>query len=149
VTPDIRAAAPEDLEELRGVFRRSSLHYEDSRDVLLAHPEALEFSFPVEGHWECRVAVDEGRIIGFATGLFPGGFLELEDLFVEPDGMRRGIGTALVADMSELALRHGAARIEVTANLNALDFYERTGFVVDHTVQTQFGSGLRMHLDLA
>ena len=62
---------------------------------------------------------------------------------------RRGVGTALMADMAEVARHHGVARIEVTANPNALEFYEKAGFVVDHTAQTEFGPGLRMHLDLA
>ena len=47
-----------------------------------------------------------------------------------------------------MARHHGMPRIEVTANPNALDFYEKTGFVTDHTTQTEFGPGLRMHLDL-
>jgi len=149
VTVQIRTAGPGDLDSLRGIVRRSSLVYEDGRDDLLAHPETLEFSFPADGDWETRVAVsEEGRIIGFATASFPDGHLELEDLFVEPDQMRGGVGRALIAEMAQLARRHGVGRIEVIANPNALDFYEKTGFVVEGTVPTQFGPGIRMHLDV-
>ncbi len=37
----------------------------------------------------------------------------------------------------------------VTANPNALAFYEETGFVVTGHVDTRFGPGLRMRHDLA
>jgi GNAT superfamily N-acetyltransferase len=148
-TAAIRDASSEDLDVLGALFRRSSLVYEDGREALLAHPEVLVFSFPLHGDWACRVALDEGeRIIGFATALFAGGRVELEDLFVDPDRMRQGVGRRLIADVEDLARRRGVNRIEVDANPRALGFYEKTGFVVDHVVQTQFGEGLRMHLSV-
>jgi hypothetical protein len=36
----------------------------------------------------------------------------------------------------------------VTANHHALAFYEKVGFVADGEVETRFGAGLRMHLDV-
>jgi hypothetical protein len=47
------------------------------------------------------------------------------------------------------ARNEGIGRIQVTANQHALVFYEKAGFVADHEVQTRFGPGLRMHLDVA
>ena len=138
--PLIRAAAPEDTAALRDLFRRSSLSNEGDRASLLAHPEALELSGLEAG---TRVAVVDGRIVGFAT-LLSG---ELEDLFVDPGWMRRGIGRALVLDAVALARERGLERIEVTANDHALAFYEDVGFVLDGTVETAFGRGSRMHLD--
>ena len=131
---------------LAALFRRSSLFYEDGREALLAHPEYLEFALPTEGEWSCRVAVcDDGTILGFATALFPGGWAELEDLFVDPGFMRRGVGTILVDDIAAVAARRQVDRIEVTANPNALEFYEKAGFVADGDVETPLGRGIRMH----
>ena len=85
----------------------------------------------------------DGRIVGFATLLGA----ELEDLFVDPAWMRRGIGRALLLDAVAVARAQGLERVEVTANPHALPFYERVGFVPDGTVETDFGPGTRMHRD--
>ena len=48
-----------------------------------------------------RVAVGEDdAVVGFATYLISDGVAELEDLFVDPPWMRRGIGEALVMDIA-------------------------------------------------
>ena len=85
-----------------------------------------------------RVAVAEGRIVGFATLVGN----ELEDLFTDPPWMRRGIATALVRDAAATV-----DRIDVTANLHAQAFYEAVGFVDDGSAQTPGGPARRMHLD--
>ncbi|MGZ4380469.1 MAG: N-acetyltransferase family protein [Gaiellaceae bacterium] len=140
--PLIRAAASEDTAALRDLYRRASLSNEGDRESLLAHPEALEFTgLPVD-EGRTRVAVVDGRIVGFAT-LLAG---ELEDLFVDPGWMRRGIGRALVLDAAAVARGQGLQRIDVIANDHALGFYESLGFVRDGPAETAFGRGSRMHL---
>ncbi len=141
VEPLIRVAVHADTGVLGDLFRRSSLSNDGDRAGLLAHPEALAFS-PVEGR--TRVAVVDGRIVGFATLLADG---ELEDLFVDPVWMGKGIGKALVLDAVAVARGQALERIEVTANDHALGFYERAGFVVDGIAETELGRGSRMHLD--
>jgi GNAT superfamily N-acetyltransferase len=145
----IRDAVPADLPELREVYRASSLSNEGDRANLLANPDALEYPGIAAGGGRTRVAVAaDGRIAGFATSLVAGDAVELDDLFVDPGWMRQGVGRALVADAATIARRWGAGRIEVTANPHALAFYQRAGFVADHEVQTRFGPGSRMHLDV-
>jgi GNAT superfamily N-acetyltransferase len=139
----IRDADAGDLDELRVLFRRSALSNDGDREAMLAHPEVLEFSLPVSGA-KTRVAVVDGRIAGFATALRSGSRVELEDLFVDPDLMRGGVGTALVDDVEVLAKAQRCDRIEVTANPHALVFYERVGFVVEGEVDTTFGPAQRM-----
>jgi GNAT superfamily N-acetyltransferase len=139
----IRVAAPEDLDVLRDLYRRSSLSNDGDRASLLAHPEALVLSGRSVEESRTRIAVEDGRIVGFATLLGP----EVEDLFVDPDAMGRGIGRALVGALVEAARADGLERLEVSANPHALGFYARLGFVLDGTVQTDFGPGHRMHLD--
>ena len=90
----------------------------------------------------------DGNIVGFATVAVSGHVAELEDLFVNPESMRQGVARLLVLDAASLAAVAGIRRIEVTANRHALGFYEKVGFVRDGDAQTQFGLGLRMHLDV-
>jgi GNAT superfamily N-acetyltransferase len=144
----IRDAAPGDMAALSGVYRRSSLSNEGDRPNLLAYPETLEFSDLAVREGRTRAAVAEGEIVGFASWLGAGDAFEIEDLFVEPGWMRRGIGRALVLDMIAIARERGIGRVEVTANPHALVFYEKTGFVVDREVATRFMTAPRMCLDV-
>ena len=134
----IRDSTPADLSALEGIFRRAALTNEGDREWISAHPEefGIDEANVIEGR--TRVAVVEGRIVGFATLVGN----ELEDLFTDPDWMRRGIATALVRDAASTV-----DRIDVTANMHARAFYEAAGFVHDGLTQTPGGPGHRMHLD--
>jgi GNAT superfamily N-acetyltransferase len=146
VTIAIRSAVPTDLEALNKVFRRASLSNSGDRGHLLAHPEYLVLSDNGIAEGRTRVAVDpEAGIVGFASWLVADCTIEMEDLFVDPDWMRQGIGRSLVNDIVDLAGRQGFYRIEVTANPHAHSFYESVGFTVDHLVETRFYPGQRMH----
>jgi GNAT superfamily N-acetyltransferase len=144
----IRDAMPADLAALRDVYRRASLSNEGDRETLLANPDALEFPGLGGDDRRTRVATADGRIAGFATSVPAGDVVELDDLFVDPGRMRLGAGRALVLDAVAIARELGAGRVEVTANPHALVFYGKAGFIADHEVQTRFGPGLRMHIDV-
>ncbi|MFI5053660.1 MAG: GNAT family N-acetyltransferase [Acidimicrobiia bacterium] len=146
----IRAALADDVAVVSDIFCRSSLSNERDRASLLANPEALVFEDASIHQQRTRVAVADGRVVGFATTLATAvEAMELEDLFVDPDWMRRGVARSLILDVVELARARGTTRVDVTANPHALAFYETAGFVIDGTVATQFGPGLRMHLEVA
>jgi GNAT superfamily N-acetyltransferase len=139
----------EDLDALRDVYRRSSLSNSGDRDALLAHPDALEFAGDAIEDGRTLVAVDDGRIVGFATlGEVVDGAVELDDLFVDPDLKRRGIGRALVEEAVAGARRAGSVRIDVTANPDARPFYESVGFVDRTVAETRFGPAPRMSLEI-
>jgi GNAT superfamily N-acetyltransferase len=144
----IRDAMPADLAALRDVYRRASLSNEGDRETLLANPDALEFPGLGGDDRRTRVATADGRVAGFATSVPAGDVVELDDLFVDPGRMRQGAGRALVLDAVAIARELGAGRVEVTANPHALVFYGKAGFIAGHEVQTRFGPGLRMHIDV-
>jgi GNAT superfamily N-acetyltransferase len=135
---------------LRRIFRRASLSNAGDQEILLAHPDTLNFAGCGLAAGRTRVAVGSDEIIvGFVTAVpLDGAALELEDLFVDPDWMRRGVARCLMADLITTARLDGIARIEVTANPHADGFYRRAGFVACHERKTQFGAGMRMHLTI-
>ena len=143
----IRDAAADDVDALRDVFRRASLSNEGDRPMLLAHPEHLVWN--PEPSLTTRVASVDGRIAGFASTTPGDGFVELEDLFVDPDVRRRGVARLLIDDAVRGATADGAPAIEVTGNEHAPAFYEAVGFIVVGTAPTAWASAPRLRRDLA
>jgi ribosomal protein S18 acetylase RimI-like enzyme len=144
----VRQANAEDFEVVSDLYRRSSLSNEGDREVLLANPEVLVFEDVSIREGRTRVAVDNGRVVGFATTRVVGDIAELDDLFVDPDWMRQGVARTLVDDAVAVAKTRGITWIEVTANPHALEFYKSVGFVTDGITETRFAPGTRMHLDV-
>jgi len=121
------------------------------RDSLLAHPEALTLPDDVLASGRTRVATKtDGTVVGFArTQPTDRGVLELDDLFVDPDAMGRGVARQLILRIVAEAASEDVVRIDVTANDHALGFYRAVGFLTGAPVDTEFGSAQRMHLDVA
>jgi GNAT superfamily N-acetyltransferase len=145
----IRLGTPADLAAAASIYRRASLSDASYRDTLLAHPEYLILG--PEGLAEGRtyVAEQDGSLAGFATWAEAAGTVELEDLFVDPDYMRRGIATALVGRIAEVLRARGVQRLEVTANPDALGFYRAAGFIDCGVAETDFGAAPRMVLAIS
>jgi GNAT superfamily N-acetyltransferase len=141
----IRSAAAAERRALEELQFRASIHSTRYADLLRAHPDAIEVP-----PWQfeqslARVAEDGDGVVGFAVLLPPvDGACELDAIFVEPDRMRTGIGRLLIDDAVARARRWGANRIEVVANPDAVEFYERVGFAGNEIVATRFGPGRRM-----
>jgi N-acetylglutamate synthase-like GNAT family acetyltransferase len=142
----IRDATADDFAAMASVFRRASLSNEGDRSNLVANPHYLELSDAAVLHGRSQVAVIDGQVIGFASVDPTGDGLELEALFVDPDWMRRGAGTALVSAIARRARGLGISTIDVDANPHALDFYRHSGFVEVGVVDSEFGPVPRMRL---
>jgi GNAT superfamily N-acetyltransferase len=144
----IGSASPSDLRVLREIYRRSSLSNAGDEGLFAEHPELLEWPDDALRQGRTRVAAAGGRIIGFATLAAGDGAGELEDLFVDPAWMRRGVGSTLIEDTAGITESKGWSRIEVDANPDALAFYERLGFLAVGAAALRYGTGVRMRLDV-
>jgi predicted N-acetyltransferase YhbS len=147
----IRPGTPADLAAVTEIYRAASLSNPSDRDALLAHPEYLVMGPEGLAGGRTQVAEEDGAVVGFATwaethvGL---DLMELEDLFVHPSLMRRGIATALVARIAEILRARGAQRLMVVAARDAAAFYRSVGFVECGTVETTLGPAPRMLLTI-
>jgi GNAT superfamily N-acetyltransferase len=145
----IRLGRPADLGAVADIYRRASLSNPGDRDRLLAHPEYLVLEPDGLAEGRTHVAEENGSVVGFATWAeTDDGSVELEDLFVDPKWMRRGIATALVSCISDVLRSRGTDILEVTASLDALPFYRAAGFTDIGVTPTAFGSVPRMQLRL-
>ena len=142
----IRLGGLGDLPAASNVYRNASLSNAGDRDNLLAHPAYLVLGRRGLAEGRTYVAEEDGSLVGFATWAQAGHVFELEDLFVDPGWMRRGIATALVERIAGVVRARGAQRLEVTANVHALGFYTAAGFVDCGVSDTEFGPARRMVL---
>src|SRR3954451_11886136 len=130
-TFSVRDAEPGDEPALARIFRRASLSNAGDRDALLGHPEALTLPDDVLASGRTRVATSaDGTVVGFArTRPTDRGVLELEDLFVDPDAMGRGVARQLILRIVTEAASEDVVRIDVTANCHARGFFPAGGVV--------------------
>jgi ribosomal protein S18 acetylase RimI-like enzyme len=145
----IRLGTPADFAAAASVYRRASLSNAGDRGSLLAHPESLLLGPGGLAEGRTHVAEEDGTVVGFATWAEAAGTVELEDLFVDPDYMRRGIAAALVSRITEVLRARGVEHLEVTANPHALGFYRAAGFIGCGVAETEFGTGYRMMLAIS
>jgi GNAT superfamily N-acetyltransferase len=143
---DARLAERDALELLQ---RRSSDVWEEYREQLAAHPEAIELPEELIRDGRVRVVTGADDVpLGFSVTIPLGdGVHELDGLFVEPAHMQRGLGRVLVEDACERARAAGARGIEVIAG-PAQGFYEKVGFTVSSAADTRFGPAVRMRRSL-
>lgn len=142
----LRTGRPGDLAAVRQVFRRASLSNPDDRALLTARPELLDLADDALREGRVRVAEVDGRVVGFATTSVHDTHVELDDLFVDPDRHRSGVGRALVDDAVATTRRAGRSALEVDANPAASAFYGAVGFVTVGEVPTHGPPAARMRL---
>lgn len=76
---------------------------------------------------EFFVAEEDSIVIGF--GVLNQETAEVEAVYVNPKGGRRGIGLQLLRKLDERARAHGLEGLLLYASLNAVPFYKRAGYV--------------------
>ena len=132
----IRPATAADVPLIRTLIEGLA-DYERLRHDCQATDEQLQASlFGDRPYAEVVIAEWEGAVAGFALFFHnystflarPG--IYLEDLFVQPDFRGRGIGTALLSHLAQLAVARDCGRLEWSVldwNVDAIRFYERLG----------------------
>ena len=136
MTLRVRTATPADVDD---IFRLvgALASYEQLTAQVTGTPERLrEHLFGPRPYVEALVAELDARTVGFAlffhaySTFRTAPVLYLEDLFVEPERRRHGVGTALLARVAALAVERRCARLEwevLEWNAPAIAFYERQG----------------------
>jgi GNAT superfamily N-acetyltransferase len=141
----LRPAVAADQMMLEALQWRAALGWDEYRDALMAHTDAIELPLAQIEAGQVWVAEQGGAMMGFCV-VAPraDGQAELDGLFVEPGSWRKGVGRILVAQAQDAARGQGAAWLHVVANPLALGFYRACGFELLGRCDTQFGLGLTM-----
>jgi len=110
--------------------------YEKLENQVIATEELLLEELFVKKHAQVIFVTENERELGFAlffhnfsTFLGRSG-IYLEDLYVLPEHRGKGLGKALLAELSRIALRRGCGRLEWSCldwNKSSIDFYLSMG----------------------
>lgn len=131
----IRPARPDEADRISILAQRSKAHWGYDEEFLSAFRSELTVRPDELVPRRAQVAVGEPdesgaeRLLGFATleGDAPAG--ELGMLFVDPDVIGQGVGTALFKHISALATQLGFHRLTIAADPFAEPFYLAQGAV--------------------
>ena len=127
----IRRATSEDVEEMEKIFVTcvKTLNIKDYTDeqieIMLTFCDAQLYLEEIKAGSSIFVA-EAQSIVGFASLAKSRG--HIDDLFVDPNYTRQGIGTLLLKTLEQVALRKQRSQLSVTASLTARPFYLSRGF---------------------
>ncbi len=124
---EILRARPEDAAELTEIAMLGKAHWgypqrwmDLWRVTLTMEPETIRKQ-------EVYVAVQDGRQVGFYALIGRPPALDLDQLWIRPEWIGKGIGRALVTHALERAALLGAEQVNVQAEPHAEGFYQRMG----------------------
>lgn len=120
----IRAARASDVERVREITFAAKAHWGYDPAFVRRWADGLSF----DSRRERWVAEVEGAPVAWAALIVPaGGVAVLDDLWVDPPWLGRGLGSRLFGVAAERARELGAASLEWGAEPNAVGFYEKVG----------------------
>jgi ribosomal protein S18 acetylase RimI-like enzyme len=126
---NIRPAVESDADVLSAIAVIAKAHWGYTQDALAAWQSQLAISSADIRSKFVFVAVIDDEVAGFYS-LTPGeASWELDNLWVLPKFMNRGIGRTLLSHALEAASNRGAAEITVDSDPNAELFYRACGAV--------------------
>ena len=135
---DIRDGQPEDLDALVALLQELFSIEADFTVDEVRQRTGLSMMLDGCGKHRCvKVAVADERVVGMCTAQILISTAEgarvalIEDMVVDAQYRRIGIGRRLMSSMEEWSHKHDVARLQLLAdrtNFSALDFYDRMGW---------------------
>jgi GNAT superfamily N-acetyltransferase len=119
---ELRPARADEEERLREVARASKAHWGYDAEQVRAWAKTLEYAGK-----DVHVAESGGAVVAYAVLVVDGQAAELDELWVAPEWIGRGVGSRLFRFVADRAADLGASRLEWEADPNAVGFYERMG----------------------
>lgn len=123
----VRRGSPADAERLKEIAIAAKAHWGYGLDRVRAWADAGGFGAEALRALDLFVAELDGRTVAWASVKVAGETAWLEDLWVEPDWIGKGVGSRLFHSAVDHARAGGATAIEWEAEPNAEGFYEKLG----------------------
>ena len=126
---EIRPARTEEAAELSALALEAKAHWGYSTEVLGSWKQLLSITASDIASKRVFVGAIDGKTVGFYSLTPAAGAWELDNLWVSPSFMRRGLGRKRLAHALENARCGGASRVTVDADPSAESFYLRSGAI--------------------
>jgi len=141
----IREGRESDFEPLRAIAVEAKAHWGYDRALVEEWARGSDFEPESLRRRLLYVAEANGRPVGWAALIPRGEVGWLEDLWVEPAWIGRGLGRALFEHVAAEARQRGARWLEWEAEPNAQGFYEHLGGAyVRDSEETEWGRVLEV-----
>jgi GNAT superfamily N-acetyltransferase len=143
----VRRAREEDAEGIRRVHVKAirdiaHSHYSPAEIDAWAGPHQPEHYLDSIRNKEFYVAEEDGAVIGFGT--LNSEENEIEAVYVSPEVLRHGVGSAILRQLEERARKLGLKSLRLYASLNAVPFYRSAGYEADKITKHRLASGLEI-----
>lgn len=123
----IRHARADEGERLREIARTSKGYWGYDPERIREWVAGLDLSPEGLGKKEFYVAEIDGQVVGWSAIIPKGDVCWLDDLWIEPGWIGKGVGTQMFRHAVARGHELGAARIELEAERHAIGFYEKVG----------------------
>jgi GNAT superfamily N-acetyltransferase len=141
----IREGTEADFERLRAIAVEAKAHWGYDRALVEEWAQGGDFEPESLRRRLLYVAEEDGRPIAWAALIPRGEVGWLDDLWVDPAWIGRGLGRALFEHVATEARQRGARRLEWEAEPNAQGFYRHMGAVYRRdSEETEWGRVLEV-----
>jgi GNAT superfamily N-acetyltransferase len=123
----VRRVRPEEGERLREIALTSKGYWGYDPQPIDEWVAGLDVSPEGLRKKEYYVAEVDGRVVGWSAIKLRGEVCWLDDLWIEPPYIGKGIGTKMFEHAVARGRELGAARVELEAERHAVGFYEKMG----------------------
>jgi GNAT superfamily N-acetyltransferase len=124
---EILRARPEDAAELTEIAMLAKAHWGYPQRWLDLWRITLTVDEDTIRKQRVYLAAQDGRTIGFYALIGSPPALDLDQLWIRPEWIGKGVGRILVQHALELAILAGAERVDVQAEPHAEGFYQKMG----------------------
>jgi GNAT superfamily N-acetyltransferase len=127
MTIEIRRARPDEGPRLKEIAVAAKSHWGYERQAVQRWADRGDFSPRGLAKLAAFVAEADGRAVGWSSLVRKGDGWWLEDLWVDPAFMGKGVGSQLFRHAAAHAQSAGAERLQWEAEPHAIGFYKRIG----------------------
>ena len=140
----IQRVISEQAVELSGIAFAAKSHWGYPKRWMELWKAQLTFNPEYFDQYESWVAIENTRPIGFYTLEEKNGNAWLENLWVLPEYMGKGVGKTLFLHAVELSRQRGYTTLQLEADPNAVGFYEKMGMYKIRERQYEIEGQLRI-----
>ena len=124
---EIRRAEPHEHETLTAIAHASKRYWGYPEEWIEQWTDQLTFQKETIARRETWCAVLDHKVVGVYALEIDELEAELEDFWVLPGFMGKGVGRSLFAHALEMARSQGSSRLRIESDPNAADFYRKQG----------------------